>query len=113
MTNRESKFQKEVIDYLRSKGIYVYKNAQNMYTEKGRPDLCACIPTQMSVLYDLFPNERVGIFAGLELKREGHLNEVSPAQTIVGRQIQRAGGIWRAVDNLETIKGLLKLYGVE
>lgn len=89
---RESKVQSEIIRYLRSEGFYVYKNAASMYTEPGRPDLVACIN---------------GYFVGLEIKRPGKLNNVSDAQKIVGHQIQKAGGLWRAVDNVDDVKALV------
>lgn len=90
---RESKVQSEIIKYLRSQGFYVYKNAAGIYTEPGRPDLTVCV---------------CGFFVGLEIKRPGKLNNVSEAQKSVGRQIENAGGFWRAVDNVEDVKELVK-----
>lgn len=105
---REAKFQKKVIDFLRQHNVYVYKNAQNIYTEKGRPDLTACIPVKISALRQVFGDDaEVGLFAGVELKRRGHLREVSDAQQIVGRQIKRAAGIWLLVDDITAIEELL------
>lgn len=90
---RESKVQSDIIKYLRSQGFYVYKNAAGIYTEPGRPDLTACV---------------YGQFVGLEIKRPGKLNNISEAQKIVGRQIENAGGFWRAVDNLDDVKELIQ-----
>ena len=110
---RESRLQEKIMQRLRASGIYVYKNAQNMYTETGRPDLCACIPVSISTLQELYGvDAKVGLFVGLELKRDGHLNEVSDAQKIVGRKILNANGIWLPVDSIETVDNLLVMLRV-
>lgn len=108
----ESAFQKQCIDYLRSKGCYVYKNNQNQYTEKGRPDLTVCMPTTLCL-----DNHRgncieykVGLYMGLELKREDKYNTASEAQQIVGRQIQKAYGLWFVIDSLDTLKAIVEEY---
>jgi hypothetical protein len=107
-TERERRVQEKTIRLIRQNGGYVYKNAQNMYTEKGRPDLTACIPTTLGKLEDMFgPNCEVGIFVGIELKRDGHLGEVSEAQEIVGRQIRKAKGIWLAIDDPTVVELLM------
>lgn len=107
-TERERKLQEKVMRIIRKYGGYVYKNAQNMYTEKGRPDLTACIPTTISKLQETFgKNAQVGVFIGIELKREGHLNEVSEAQQIVGNRIKKANGIWIAIDDSDIIEALM------
>lgn len=109
MAELESKTQKKIIDVVRKYGGYIYKNAQNMYTEKGRPDLTACIPTTLFTLTSLFGQDaKIGIFVGLEVKRTGHLNEVSPAQEVVGRQITNASGLWYAVDDPKIVEALMK-----
>ena len=90
---KESKVQSDIINYLRSQGYYVYKNAASAYTEPGRPDLVACV---------------AGYFVGLEIKRPGKLKNLSEAQKIVARKINDAGGIWRVVDNLEDVKELIE-----
>ena len=107
-TERERKVQEKVMRIIRKYNGYVYKNAQNMYTEKGRPDLTACIPTTLGKLEEMFgKNCEVGIFVGIELKRDGHLGEVSEAQEIVGRQIRKAKGIWLAIDDPMVIEALM------
>ena len=98
----ESKVQQEVLKRLRKLGCYVYKNAQNMYTEKGRPDLTACVPVKIG------DNIR-GLFVGIELKRPGHLNGVSEAQEVVGRAITKAGGIWILSDDVDYIENYIKI----
>ena len=108
-TERESKLQSRILQIVRKNGGYIYKNAQNMYTEKGRPDLCACIPTKLSTLARMVGEDAtVGIFVGLELKREGHLNEVSDAQLIVGNKIKQAAGLWFAIDDSDIVEALMK-----
>lgn len=113
-TERESKVQRKTIDILRKHGCYVYKNAQNVFTEKGRPDLTACIPVELEVLERVFGSDyKVGVFIGIELKRDGHLGELSEAQQVVGRQIKRAGGLWFAIDDPLVIEALLQRLEVD
>lgn len=110
---RERKVQKRTMEIIEKYGGYVYKNAQSMYTEKGRPDLTACIPVDLKTLIKIFgENAKVGLFLGIEMKRDGHLNEVSTAQTIVGRKIKKSNGLWFAIDNTDIIEALmLRLTG--
>lgn len=113
MTERESKTQTRVMQLLRKNGCYVYKNAQNMYTEKGRPDLTACIPVTIKQLQKVFGDDmKIGIFVGIEMKRPGKVNNISEAQEIVGRQIEKSGGLWFHVDGTDEIEGLLKVLEV-
>lgn len=97
----ESKVQQDVLKRLRKLGCYVYKNAQNMYTEKGRPDLTACVPAKIG-------DNTYGLFVGIELKRPGHLNGVSEAQEVVGRAIVKAGGMWILSDDADYIENHIK-----
>lgn len=101
MTILESKVQQDVLKRIRKLGGYVYKNAQNMYTEKGRPDLTACIPAKIG-------DNTYGLFVGIELKRPGHLKGVSEAQEVVGRAIVKAGGIWILSDDPDYIENAIK-----
>lgn len=97
----ESKVQQDVLKRLRKLGCYVYKNAQNMYTEKGRPDLTACVPAKIG-------DNTYGLFVGIELKRPGRLNGVSEAQEVVGRAIVKAGGMWILSDDADYIENYIK-----
>lgn len=107
-TERERKVQERAMRIVRKYGGYVYKNAQNIYTEKGRPDLTACVPTTLKTLTEMFgENATIGVFVGIELKRDGHLGEVSEAQKIVGNKIRSAKGIWIAVDDTDIIEALM------
>lgn len=107
-TPRERKVQESTMRIIRKHKGYVYKNAQNMYTEKGRPDLTACIPVTIKRLAEIFGEDAaIGLFVGIELKRDGHLNEVSIAQEIVGNKIKQAKGIWLPVDDPAIIEALM------
>ena len=107
-TERERRVQEKTMRVIKKYGGYVYKNAQNMYTEKGRPDLTACIPTTLDKLEKLFgKNAKVGIFVGIELKRDGHLDNVSDAQVIVGNKIKKANGLWFAIDDADVVEALM------
>lgn len=107
-TERERKVQEKTLRIIKQYGGYVYKNAQNMYTEKGRPDLTACIPTTICKLQEAFGKDaKVGVFVGIELKRPGRLNGVSEAQQIVGNQIKKANGIWIVIDDTDIIEALM------
>lgn len=107
-TERERKVQEKTMRVVRKYGGYVYKNAQNMYTEKGRPDLTACVPSTLKKLVEMFGEDyKIGVFVGIELKRDGHLGEVSEAQQVVGRQIQKASGLWFAIDDPDVIEALM------
>lgn len=113
ITERERKVQSKVISIVRRYGSYAYKNAQGCYTEKGRPDLSVCVPVKVEKLIELFGKDGVvGLFIGLEIKRDGLLNTVSSAQEIVGRKIKQAGGIWFAIDDPDVAEALMiKLTG--
>lgn len=113
-TERERKVQERTLRVIRKYGGYVYKNAQNMYTEKGRPDLTACIPTTLSKLEEIFGKDaKIGLFVGIELKRDGHLNNVSEAQKIVGNQIKKANGMWFAIDDADVVEALMIKFAGE
>lgn len=108
LTERERKIQERTIRIIRNYKGYVYKNAQNMYTEKGRPDLTACIPVTLKTLIKEFGEDaKIGLFLGIELKKEGHLDEVSIAQDVVGRKIKESNGLWFAIDNSDIIEALM------
>ena len=108
MTERESKVQTRTIQVVRKYGGYIYKNAQSIFTEKGRPDLAACVPVTIKRLVELYGEDAtVGLFVGIEMKRDGHLGDVSDAQKIVGRQIKKAKGIWIAIDDHHVAEALM------
>lgn len=105
----ESKFQKDCINLCRKYGCYVYKNAQSMFTEKGRPDLTACIPVKIKDLLQIFSEDTViGLFAGFEIKTDKNYYDTTDAQDIVGRKIANCGGIFMSIENLSELERCLK-----
>lgn len=110
-TERERKTQEKTMRVIRKYGGYVYKNAQNMYTEKGRPDLTACVPVTLKTLLKIFGEDAtIGVFMGIEMKRPGLVENTSKAQEIIGRQIKDAAGMWFAIDDPDIIEGLLMKF---
>lgn len=91
MTESEASLQRKCQAIIRKYGGYVFKNNGNMFTESGRPDLVGCLK---------------GKFIAIELKREGHMKELSEAQKIVGQKILNAGGIWIATDEAIIVEAL-------
>ena len=71
-------------------GCYVYKNVQNVFTERGRPDLTACVPVKIKTLIELY---------GLDAEI---------AQNVVGRKIMKAKGLWFKEQDPLVIKLLLE-----
>lgn len=107
-TEREVKVQEKAIKNFRKYGAYVFKNAQNMFTERGRPDLSACVPVSIKRLIELYgENATIGLFVAIELKRDGKLGQVSESQEIVGRKIKNAKGIWLAIDDADIVEALM------
>lgn len=99
MTEKEASIQRRCQATIRRYGGYVFKNNGNIFTETGRPDLVGCL---------------CGKFIAIELKRAGHMNEVSEAQKIVGKKIKDAGGIWIATDDPLIVEALcVKLTGFQ
>lgn len=113
LTDRERKVQEKTMKIVRKYDGYVYKNAQGLYTEKGRPDLTACIPVKLSTLEKLFGKDaEIGIFVGIELKRDKDGYDTSDAQEIVGRKIKEAKGLWFSTDDCDLVEALMiKLRG--
>lgn len=87
---RESKFQKEVIDYLESKGAYVEKMHVSSYQRGGSPDVRGCYK---------------GRYFAFELKAKGGTTD--DLQKIKIQRIRDAGGIALATESLEEIKEVL------
>lgn len=108
MIEREANLQSKCIQVARKRGAYVYKNVQNELTEKGRPDLTLCVPISIEQFQHLFKDKKIGLFVGVELKRKGHLNELSKAQSIVGNKIKQSGGLWFAIDDVDMLDILLE-----
>lgn len=113
MNERESKIQSKSMKIVRSYGGYIYKNAQNMYTEVGRPDCTACVPVTIKKLVELFgENAVVGLFVGMEFKVDEKKYGVTDAQKIVANQIKAAKGLWFAIDDPDMTEAIMiKLTG--
>ena len=50
-------------------GCYVYKNVQNVFTERGRPDLTACVPVKIKKAKGLWFKEQDPLVIKLLLER--------------------------------------------
>lgn len=117
MAELESRLQRRCQSILKDKQAFVIKTHGDIYGRVGIPDLIACVPIDKDRLLDLvnedwFKDGKVGLFVSFELKREGHLKDVSRAQEIVGKEIKDAGGLWFAIDDSELLEYLIdKLKG--
>ena len=70
--------------------------------------------SDIAKLEEMFGKDaKIGVFVGIELKRDGHLNGVSDAQKIVGNQIKKANGLWFAIDDAEVIEALMVRFTEE
>lgn len=109
----ESAIQRRAQKVFREHGSYVFKTHGDIYSKVGIPDLVACVPVTVKELRNhlskLDPECKIGLFVTAEMKREGHLNEVSDAQFVVGKEIENAGGCWGAYDNTETLAKALDI----
>ena len=114
MNELESKIQRRCQKIITDSGAFVFKTHGDIYMKKGIPDLIACMPTDISVLEKMlsenyFADNKIGIFTGIEVKRKNLLNTVSDAQAVVGKQIQKSGGLWYAVDNSDIVEAIVEL----
>ncbi len=89
---KESKVQKEIIDYLHSIGAWTVKTIQ--CNKSGVSDILAC--------YD-------GKFVALEVKRDegARQNETKPLQKRNIKQINSSGGIAAVVISVDEVRKLL------
>jgi len=117
-TELESRLQRRCQQIIKEGGAFVFKTHGSIFTRAGMPDLVACVPTDIETLQRMIDSEwfadtngKVGIFVGLEIKREDHLSELSKAQEIIGREIREAGGIWFAIDDSDLVHGIMKTLG--
>lgn len=90
---KESKVQKDIIDYLHSIGAWTVKTIQ--CNKSGVPDILAC--------YD-------GKFVALEVKRDegARQNETKPLQKRTIKQINSSGGIAAVVISVKEAKECLQ-----
>lgn len=113
MRQRESQeIQEPIMNMIAKAGGYVYKNNQNAFTERGRPDLTACIPTCVSqlreFLKDFDDDTPIGIYVGIECKLDKTKYDSTLAQKVVGQKIRNAHGIWLSVDDLLVLELFLE-----
>ena len=116
MSELESKLQRRCQKILKDGGAFTFKTHGDMYSRVGIPDLVSCIPVDEINLKKMldegwFKNRKIGIFVGLECKREGKLNvfdDRRKAQEIVGNEIKNAGGIWFAIDDSDIVEAIIK-----
>lgn len=112
-TELESRIQRRCQQIIKDGGAFVYKTHGNIYTRTGLPDLVACVPVTEEVLRNMlddnwFKDRKIGIFVSFEIKRENHLDDLSKAQEIVGREIKNAGGIWFSIEDSDIVHGVIK-----
>lgn len=112
-TELESRIQRRCQETMKKNGAFVFKTHGNMYTRTGIPDLVASVPVTLETLQKMiadgwFPDDKIGIFVSLEIKRENRLDELSKAQEIVGKEINNAGGIWFAIDDSDIVYAIMK-----
>lgn len=114
MNELESKIQRRCQRIIIDSGGFVFKTHGDMYMRKGIPDLVCCMPTDHDTIKKMldegyFRDNKVGIFVGFEIKRKNLLSDVSDAQKIVGRQIEKAGGLWYAVDDSDVVEAIIEV----
>lgn len=81
---KEAEVQKQILDYLKSKGHYVIKTIVS--NKKGVPDILGCSNT--------------GRMFAVEVKAPGKKLEVTALQTYNLAEIKRRGGIALVADSL-------------
>lgn len=88
---KESKFSRQVVDYLKEKGALVNVNTANMFDRVGRADVEACYK---------------GYWISLELKVGNY--QPDPLQIRYLQQVRRAGGYGLLLrDTLDDLEDLL------
>ena len=80
----ESELQSDMIEYLKSKGIYHININPGKFMRAGIPDLICCIQ---------------GLFVAIEVKRPDGKGKLDKLQEINIEQIKESGGIAVVMDN--------------
>lgn len=107
------KVEEPIKRIFRNYGCYVYKNVQNVFTERGRPDLTACVPVKISTLVDLYGlDAEIGVFVAVECKVDENKYDATEAQNVVGRKIMKSKGLWLKEQDPLVIKLLLERLGL-
>lgn len=111
--NDEATLQRKAQECFKKHRAFVFKTHGDIYSRVGIPDLVACVPVRAKELKNMLgpmPDDfEVGIFVSAEMKRPGHLKDVSEAQKIVGQEIRSAGGFWEPIDNIEDLEEYIKI----
>jgi Holliday junction resolvase len=89
---KEQSIQKNIINYLESKGAYTVKVISA--TKKGVPDIIASVPT--TITQDMV-GKTIGVFHAYEVKKPETKNNASPLQLYNIDKINKAGGIAKVV----------------
>jgi len=94
---KESDIQAKIIKYLKKQNCKVF-NISDRFTS-GVPDLLICVPK-------IIAGQRVGIFAGIEIKKDESI-EPEPIQLWQLDQIRQAYGIAAVCRSVEEVEKLL------
>ena len=90
----ESKVQKDIIDYLESKGCYVVKITRA--NRAGTPDLLVSVPHPRATNDGWFPS----IFVAIEVKAVGKKHTLTPLQAHHLKLIKSTGGYAFVADSV-------------
>ena len=90
----EAKVKKEIIKWLKAKGIWYYMPIQNGMGVVGIPDFICCAPP-------------LGKFVAIEAKAKGKLANVSANQAARINEIRLAKGLAVVVDDVTLLDELL------
>lgn len=104
LTERERDIQKAILDFLRLKNIFCYKNnVSGIY----KPSTGSYIPSQSSGSPDIIAIIK-GKYIGIEVKRPG--NKMSPLQLAFKEKVENAGGIYWCFDSLDIAVNIIVSY---
>lgn len=85
---RESVFQRQIIQYLRASGDYVFKVVGSPMQQRGTPDLLVC---------------HQGLFVAIECKIPGE--NPSKLQEVEIRKVRQAGGAAGVLTSMDDLQG--------
>jgi len=91
-------YEKDDIDkYLDSIGCWHFRTFTGGFGSSGKPDIVTCMPT---IISPEWVGRRMGLFAGIEVKREGKVPTVLQERRL--REILQAGGLgfWGTADKV-------------
>lgn len=97
MGAEESAVQKQILDFLTSKGFMVVKFNNGGHKVRGGYISARKQDVGMPDIIGMTPDGR---FIGIEVKAPGRLKSTSDAQKTILERIKRSGGVSMAVDSL-------------